>query len=64
VADNPATIIQDVSAPTIHIIDEMQKMVKDASFTKSVEVLVTFRQHRFDGLGEYYLNEQLTNIEL
>lgn len=64
VADAPATIIQDVSAPTIHKIDEMQKLVKGAPFTENVEALVTFRQHRFDGLAEHYLDERLTNAGL
>lgn len=61
VADSPETVIQFVSAETIHVIDEMQKMIKKAPFTKNVDALVIFKQHKFDGLMQSCLNEQLKN---
>ena len=61
VADSPESIIQFVSAENIHVIDEMQKMIKTASFTKDVDALVIFKQHKFDGLMQYCLNERLKN---
>jgi hypothetical protein len=61
VADSPETVIQFVSAETIHVIDDIQKMIKTASFTKDVDALVIFRQRKFDGLMQYCLNERLKN---
>lgn len=61
VADSPETVIQFVTAETIHIIDEIQKIIKAAPFTKNVDVLVIYKQHKFDGLMEHCLNEQLKN---
>lgn len=59
VADSPSTVIQSVSAETIHIIDEMQQMIKSAPFTKVVDALVIYKQRKFDGLMQHCLNEQL-----
>ncbi len=61
IVDSPATVIQLVSAETIHIIDDMQKTIKTAPFTKNVDALVIYKQHKFEGLGWHYLNEQLKN---
>ena len=61
IADSPEIVIQYVTAETIHIIDEIQKSVKAAPFTKNVDVLVVYKQHQFDGLMEHCLNEQLKN---
>lgn len=61
VADSPETVIQLVSADTIHVIDEMQKTIKAAPFTKNVDALVIYKQHKFEGLGRHYLYEQLKN---
>jgi hypothetical protein len=59
VADSPSTVIQLVSAETIHVVDEMQKTIKAAPFTKNIDALVIFKQHKFEGLGRYFLKEEL-----
>jgi DNA-binding Lrp family transcriptional regulator len=61
VADSPETVIQFISAETIHIIDEIQKTIKAAPFTKNIDALVIFKQRKFDGLMQFCLNEQLKN---
>ncbi len=64
VADSPSTVIQYVSAPTIHILDEIQNTVKEMPSSKNVDLLVTYRQHRFAGLREHLLDQMLKNAEL
>ncbi len=64
IADSPSTVIQYVSAPTIHILDEIEKTVRAAPFTKNVDLLVTYRQHRFDGLREHRLGQLLNHAGL
>ncbi len=64
VADSPSTVIQYVSAPTIHILDEIQNTVKEMPSSKNVDLLVTYRQYRFAGLREHLLDQMLKNAEL
>jgi hypothetical protein len=63
IADTPSTVIQYLSAPTLQILDEVQKTVKAAPYTENVDLLVTYRQHKFDGLREYLLDQLLEGIE-
>jgi hypothetical protein len=64
VADSPSTVIQYISAPTIHILDEIHSTVKEMPSSKNVDLLVTYRQHRFSGLREHLLDQMLKNAGL
>lgn len=64
VADSPSTVIQYISAPTIHLLNEIQSIVKEMPSSENVDLLVTYRQHRFAGLREYLLDQMLKNAEL